>query len=139
MLLIGVTIVLPIIFPLLIVLMLKASPAFRGKVSFLRVIQDGQLSWVALGLAFTSMYKVLVTQNASTLTPDYRLGAVVILAILALISGLVAAIGAVAPSTGHESQLAKHWYQKYAVLNMSVVLVFLTALVYASVSPLAAS
>jgi len=73
------------------------------------------------------------------MTPDYRLGAVVILAILALISGLVAAIGAVAPSTGHESQVAKHWYQKYAALIISVVLVFLTALVYASLSPLPAS
>lgn len=74
-----------------------------------------------MGSAFSGMYEVLYPSNAAAIDGDTRGVAVILFAILALISAFLAAVGAVDPVSTTIPAGAK-WYKHYSVMLVSMLL-----------------
>ena len=130
MLWVLVTIVLPLVLPVLAMLCLQLFPQVVPTADWITPIKDGQLCWGAIGMAFSGMYDVLFPIQTVVVDVNLRGFAVIGLAISIFVSAIIAAFGSVAPTpVGGDS--GKSWLGHYAILKASLALTIFTAIGYA--------
>lgn len=124
-----VTILLPLVLPVLAMLCLKLFPGFSVTADWLTPIKDGQLCWGAIGMAFSGMYEMLFPTQEHVIDGNIRGVVVIGFSLVLLFSSLIAAVGAVAP-TPVGVPAGKAWYKHYLSLAASLVLTTVAAVGY---------
>jgi len=125
-----VTIMLPVGLPVLAMVTLRWLPSLAVEANWVAPIKDGQLCWLALGMAFSGIYELLNEPRPKGMVGEYLVLVALILGALIFFSGLIAALGGVGTPTNIAIPAGKRWYQHFLTLFASVGITVVAAATY---------
>lgn len=124
-----VSLVLPIMTPFLFYWVLKGF-AFTSRPKVIQMVKDGQLGWVGVGFACSTLYELFEPGPGKQMSMDAGAGYAIAGAIVFLCaSSAIAAVGTMLPVT-YPKPASIAWAKHFEVLIKSVALTIFSAVLY---------
>lgn len=124
-----ISLLLPILTPFLFYWVLKGF-AFAGAPRIIQMVKDGQLGWVGVGFACSTLYEIFEPGTGKAMSMEAGAGYAIGAAIIFLCaSSAIAAVGTMLPVV-YPKPTGVSWVKHFEVLIKSAVLTVLSAGLY---------
>lgn len=129
-----VTIIVPLIAPLIVFALLRPLPlpeAVRSALRWATPVKDGQLCWVAIAFCASALYEYAVFANGRGMSVDTYLQFANGFAIAILVASSIVAAGGSLFRTPKDKPVGIPWIKHYSCFCASLVLALASSVFYA--------